>query len=78
MKKVIVTLIVLIIVVQANLSIAATKKDLEDQQNQIDDKIDETEGKIKELEEQKSATLKEVESLITQISEYEIRKTLKC
>ncbi len=71
MKKVIVTLIVLIIVVQANLSIAATKKDLEDQQNQIDDKIDETEGKIKELEEQKSATLKEVESLITQISEYE-------
>ncbi len=71
MKKVIVTLIVLIIVVQANLSIAASKKDLEDQQDQIDDKIDETEEKIKELEAQKSETLKEVENLITQISEYE-------
>lgn len=71
MKKVIVTLIILIVIVQANLSIAATKQDLQNQQSDIDDKIDDTEDKIKEIEAKKSATLKEVENLITQISEYE-------
>lgn len=72
MKKVVGILLVLIMVMQLNLSLAATKSELEGQQEEIDGKIEDAEQHIKEIESKKSETLKEVETLISQISAYEI------
>lgn len=78
MKKVIGVLVILIFIMQTNLSIAATNKELEDQkanikneQKDIDNKTDQLKDKQDELEEKKSETLKEVENLINDISSYE-------
>lgn len=78
MKKVIGVLIILILMVQANLSIAATNKELEDQKNNIKNQQKDLESKkeqlqddIDEVQAQKSDTLREVENLINEISSYE-------
>lgn len=83
MKKVLGVLVVLVFIMQTNLSIAATNKELENQQKniqneqkEIDKKEDELKNRQDEVEAQKSSTLKEVEKLINQISssEEEIEK----
>lgn len=78
MKKVIGVLIILIFLVQTNLSIAATNQELENEKNNIKEqqkdeanKAEQLQDDIDEIQAQKSATLKEVESLINEISSYE-------
>ncbi len=78
MKKIIGILIILILMVQTNLSIAATNKELEDQKNDIKkqqeqeaNKSEQLQDNIEEVQAKKSETLKGIENLMNQISSYE-------
>lgn len=78
MKKVIGVLIILIFLVQTNLSIAATNEELENQKSDIQsqqkdaaNKAEQLQDDIDEIQAKKSETLKEVENLINEISSYE-------
>lgn len=73
-KKIIGTVLVIIILLSANMSIAVSQTDINKQQNQQkenNNKINETKTKINEVQEIKDETLKEVESLNAQINEYQ-------
>lgn len=72
MKKVIGVVLILILVAQFNVSLAASKTELQNEQTEIDEQIEATEKELEEIESKKSETLKEVETLINQISAYEI------
>lgn len=69
MKKVIGTLLIIVIILQATIVLAASKQDLQNQQKENNASIKETEETIEEIQAQKSAVMKEVESLINQIAE---------
>ena len=64
-------IVALIILIQTNVAIAATKSELNSSQKELDNKIDEAKEKLDDIEEEKSETLAQVEKLIAQISEYE-------
>lgn len=73
-KKIIGTVLVIILLLSANMSIAVSQTDINKQQNQQkenNNKINETKSKINEVQEIKDETLKEVESLNAQINEYQ-------
>lgn len=72
MKKVLGFLLVIMMVMQVNLSLAVTKSELEQQQKDNDKKIDEIQSNIEEIQSQKSATQKEVENLTEEITNYQI------
>lgn len=72
MKKVVGILLIIMLVMQVNLSLAVSKSELEDQQEENDKKIDEIQSNIDEIQSQKSATMKEVESLMDEIATYQI------
>lgn len=72
MKKVLGILLVIMMVMQVNLSLAVTKSELEQQQKDNNNKIDEIQSNIEEIHSQKSATQKEVESLTDEITTYQI------
>lgn len=72
MKKVVGILLIIILTLQMNLSLAVSKSDLEDQQEENNKKIDEIQSDIEEIQSKKSATMKEVESLMDQIATYKI------
>lgn len=72
MKKVIGILLIIILILQVNLSLAATSKsELEEEEKELEKQISEFKRQQEQIESEKSETLKEVESLITQISAYE-------
>lgn len=73
-KKIIGTVLVIILLLSTNMSIAVSQTDINKQQNQQkenNNKINETKSKINEVQEIKDETLKEVESLNAQINEYQ-------
>ena len=69
--KIIGILIIGIIVLQNNISIAATKSELNAQQNEMDEKIDQAEEELSNIQSEKSETLEQVEQITAQISEYQ-------
>ena len=50
---------------------AATKKELQNQQSDLNTKIEEAEDAIEDIKTEKSAAMKEVQNIISEISEYE-------
>lgn len=72
MKKVVGLLIILVLLVQFNISMAASQTELQNEQTQINSQIKEKEKEIQSLENQKSEAMKEVETLINQIASYEV------
>lgn len=72
MKKVVGILLIIMLVMQVNLSLAVSKSDLQNQQKENDKKIDEIQSNIEEIQSKKSATMKEVENLMDQITTYQI------
>lgn len=69
MKKVTVILLIIAILLQTTIVFAASKSDLQKQQNETNKNIKEAQQTIEEIQAQKSKALKEVESLINQIAE---------
>ena len=72
MKRIVGILLIIILVMQANLSLAVSKSDLQNKQEENDKKIDEIQSNIEEIQNQKSVTMKEVESLMDEIATYQI------
>lgn len=73
-KKIIVIMLIIIFTLNMNIALAVTQQEIDDQkneQNKINNQIDEAEKKHKELEAQKSQTMKQVESISAQIETYE-------
>lgn len=70
MKKVIGILLIIVMIAQTGMSFAANKQDLINQQDKNDEQIKEKEETVEEIQAKKSAVMKEVESLIHQISDY--------
>ena len=71
LTKIILLTLVMILTVQNITVFAATKKQLKNEQSEIDDKIEELEKEQKEIEANKSEAMKSVETLIYQISDSE-------
>lgn len=69
--KILGVLIILIIMLQSTVSMAANINQLNNEKEANQEKIDEVEEKKEEITEQKNETVKEVEKLNTQISDYE-------
>ena len=74
-KKVILVILIIISILWANIAItlAATKTELQNEQNEINDKIEETEKQIEQVEQEMSNTMQQIQSLNAQISEYQIQ-----
>ena len=72
-KKIIFVTLIIISILWTNIAItlAATKTELQNEQNEINDKIEETEKQIEQVEEEMSNTMKQIQSLNAQISEYQ-------
>lgn len=73
-KKTIVLILLIIFSLSANISLAVTQSEINSQKNKqsdINNQISENEEKKKEIEAEKSETLKQVESLNSQIDSYE-------
>lgn len=73
-KKVIGTILIVILVLSTNMSIAVSQTDINNQKSQQqenNDKINETKDKIEDVQEIKDETLKEVEKLNSQINDYQ-------
>ena len=72
MKKVVGILLIIMLVMQVNLSLAASKSDLKDRQEENNKKIEEIQSDIEEIKKKQSTTMKEVENLMDEISTYKI------
>lgn len=72
MKKVVGVLLIIMLVMQVNLSLAVSKSELQNQQKENDKKIDEIQSDIDEIKKKQSTTMKEVEKLMDEISTYKI------
>ena len=72
-KKIIFVSLMIIAILWTNVAItlAATKTQLQNEQNEINNKIEETEKEIEQVEQEMSDTMKQIQSLNAQISEYE-------
>ena len=73
MKKTIAILLIILIMLQTTIVLAANKTDLQNQQKENEQTMKDIEHSIEEIQAQKSAKLKEVEALINEISEYKIQ-----
>lgn len=71
MKKIIGILLIILIILQTTIVLAASKQDLKNQQDENNKNIKEAEKTIEQIQAQKSAAMKEVESLINQIADYQ-------
>ncbi len=71
LKNVVGILLVVAIVAQTGIVLALSKSELENQQAQNQKEIDQLTKDMEEIEAKKSATMKEVESLINQIADYQ-------
>lgn len=75
MKKIILNIlgiiIILIMIFQSNIAIAATKEELNNSSNETDKKIEEKKEELEGIQNEKTEALSQVESLIGQISDYE-------
>ena len=70
--KIIAIFTLLIFIGQINITTyAASKKELQNQQSDLNTKIEETEDAIEDIKAEKSTAMKEVQNLIAEISEYE-------
>lgn len=70
MKKVIGTLLLIVIILQTTIVFAVSKEQLENKQKENETSMKEKEETIEQIQAQKSAAMKEVESLINQIAKY--------
>jgi len=70
MKKIIGSLLIIVIMLQTTIVFALSKEELENKQKENQASMKEKEETIEEIQAKKSAALKEVESLINQISDY--------
>ena len=70
-KKLVILCLVIILLIGANLSYAATETELNNQKQENNEKITETEKKKEEVQEIKDQTVKQVQELDNQIDEYE-------
>ena len=69
--KILGVLIIVIIMLQYNVVIAATKSELNASSSETDQKIQEAKEELENINAEKSETLQQVEELITQISSYQ-------
>lgn len=72
--KRIIVIMLIIFLVNANVALAVTQSEInaqKDKQSQINNQIDEIEGKKQEIEDKKSETMKQVENIGSQIDNYE-------
>lgn len=74
-KKIILVVLIIVSILWANFAItlAATKTELQNEQNEINNKIEETEKQIEQVEQEMSNTMQQIQSLNVQISEYKIQ-----
>lgn len=74
-RKIIFVTLIIISILWTNIAItlAATKTELQNEQDEINDKIEETEKQIEQVEEEMSDTMQQIQSLNSQISEYQIQ-----
>lgn len=74
-KKIVFVILIIISILWTNIAItlAATKTELQNEQNEINNKIEETEKQIEQVEEEMSETMRQIQSLNSQISEYQIQ-----
>lgn len=72
-RKIIFVFILVIVIVSTNIAItlAATKTELQNQQSDLNDKIENTKNEISEVKEEMSDTMQQIQSLNAQISEYQ-------
>jgi len=72
-RKFIVTILLIILMLSTNviMTFAATKSELQAEQNEIQDKIDEAEAKQEEVGEKITEATKQIQELTSQIGEYE-------
>lgn len=72
-KRIIFVILIIISILGTNVAItlAATKTELQKEQNEINNKIEETEKQIEQVEEEMSETMQQIQALNSQISEYE-------
>ena len=63
-------LIVIFMVAPLTIVFAATSSELKQQQSDIQNKISETNSEIKDVKKQKSATLSQIENMISEASNY--------
>ena len=69
--KILGVILVVTILLQYNVVIAATKSELNESSNETDKKIEEAKEQLENINSEKSQTLQQVEELITQISSYQ-------
>ncbi len=69
--KIVGVILILMLVLQCNIVIAASTTDLKNEQSENNKKINEAQSNLNEVKAQKSETVKQVEELSTQITNYE-------
>lgn len=70
-KILIVGLIIVITLTYTNISIATSKKDLQNQKSDLNESISQAQENLNDIKEEKSDTLNQVETLMGQISDYQ-------
>ena len=72
-KKILFMVMIVIIILSTNIAItlAATKSELQNQQSDLNSKIENTKDEISQVKEEMSETMKQIESLTSQIGQYE-------
>lgn len=74
MKKkilIVIPLIIAIIIINIGVTLAATKSELQSEQNELNTKIQDTKNEISEVKAEMSETMKQIQSLTAQITEYQ-------
>lgn len=72
-KRILIAILLILTILSTNIAVtlAATKSELQSEQNSINQQIEETENEISAVKEEMSATMKQIQDLNTQISGYE-------
>ena len=72
-RKIVFVILLVIIILSVNIAstLAATKTELQNKQSEIEEQIEETEGKISNVKDEMSETMKQIQSLTAEISGYE-------
>lgn len=72
-KRILISILLILIILSTNIAVtlAATKSELQNKQNNINQQIKDTENEISAVKEEMSDTMKQIQDLNTQISEYQ-------
>ena len=72
-KRILISILLILIILSTNIAVtlAATKSELQNKQNNINQQIKDTENEISAVKEEMSDTMKQIQDLNTQISGYQ-------